>query len=78
MLGSARRREAQNWRLAQVAALGVAAGLILFPLIGFPLARKLPFGSLSDRPATAARGEGDWRGGARVDTEPSLSPSRAA
>ena len=28
LLGSARTREAQNWRLAQAAALGVAAGLI--------------------------------------------------
>ena len=30
MLGSARTREAQNWRLLEVAALGVAVGLILF------------------------------------------------
>jgi Family of unknown function (DUF6118) len=64
MLGSARAREAQNWRLAQVAALGVAAGLILFPLLGFPLARILPFGHLSDTLATAALSEDAWSGGA--------------
>src|SRR3954467_782280 len=33
MLGSARTREAQNWRLAQAAVLGIVAGLILFPLL---------------------------------------------
>jgi len=63
MLGSARAREAQNWRLAQVAALGVVAGLILIPLLGFPLARILPFG-LSDMLATAALGEDGWSAGA--------------
>src|SRR5215212_3555753 len=47
-LGSARTREAQNWRLLQAAAIGVVAGLILFPLLGFPIARILPFGHLSD------------------------------
>ena len=47
MLGSARTREAQNWRLLQAAAIGVVAGLILFPLLGFPLARHLPIGSLA-------------------------------
>ena len=63
MLGSARTREAQNWRLLEVAALGVAAGLILFPLLGFPLARNLPFGSLPDMLATAALGEDGWSAG---------------
>ena len=33
MLGSARTREAQNWRLAQAVVLGVVVGLILFPLM---------------------------------------------
>jgi hypothetical protein len=63
MLGHARTREAQNWRLLEVAALGVAAGLILFPLLGFPLARNLPFGSLPDMLATAALGEDGWSAG---------------
>ena len=63
MVGSARTREAQNWRLLEVAALGVAAGLILFPLLGFPLARNLPFGSLPDMLATAALGEDGWSDG---------------
>src|SRR6476619_4545974 len=48
MLGHARTRKAQNWSLAQAGAIGVVAGLILFPLIGFPIARNLPFGSLAD------------------------------
>src|SRR5829696_7942945 len=43
MLGHARTREAQNWRLLEVAGIGVMAGLILFPLLCFPLARILPF-----------------------------------
>src|SRR4051795_8961049 len=64
MLGSARTREAQNWSLAQAAVLGVVAGLILFPLLGFPIARNLPFGSLPDSLATAALGEDGWSAGA--------------
>ena len=60
MLGSARTREAQNWRLLQAAAIGVVAGLILFPLLGFPLARHLPIGHLPDTLATAALGEDGW------------------
>ena len=44
--------------------LGVVAGLILFPLLGFPIARNLPFGSLPDRLATAALGEDGWSAGA--------------
>jgi hypothetical protein len=64
MLRSARTREAQNWWLAQAAVLGVVAGLILFPLIGFPIARNLPFGSLADRLATAALGQDAWSAGA--------------
>ena len=64
MLGSARIREAQNWSLAQAAVLGVVAGLILFPLLGFPFARVLPFGSLPDTLATAALGEDGWSAGA--------------
>jgi hypothetical protein len=54
MLGSARTREEQNWWLAQAVVLGVLAGLILFPLLGSPIARNLPFWSLPDRLATAA------------------------
>ena len=64
MLGSARTREAQNWRLLEVAGIGVMAGLILFPLLCFPLARILPFGSLPDRLAAAALGEDGWSAGA--------------
>ena len=64
MLGSARIREAQNWSLAQAAVLGVVAGLILFPLLGFLFARVLPFGSLPDTLATAALGEDGWSAGA--------------
>ena len=63
MLGSARTREAQNWRLLEVAALGVAVGLILFPLLGFPLVRALPFTTWRDSLATAALGEEPWRAG---------------
>src|SRR5215203_739029 len=66
MLGSARTRKAQNWRLLQAVALGVAAGLVLFPLLGFPLARTLPFGSLTDMLATAALGEDGWSAGAAL------------
>src|SRR4051795_11267805 len=55
MLASARSREAQNWWLAQAAVLGVVVGLILFPLLGFPLARNLPFGSLPDTLAAWAQ-----------------------
>src|SRR3954454_14668713 len=44
MLGSARTRERQNWRLLEAGTIGVLMGLVLFPLLGFPLARNLPFG----------------------------------
>jgi hypothetical protein len=64
MLGSARTREEQNWRLLEAAVIGVVVGLILFPLLGFPLARNLPFGSLPDNLATAALGEDGWSAGA--------------
>ncbi len=40
------------------------AGLILFPVLCFPLARNLPFGSLPDRLAAAALGEDGWTAGA--------------
>jgi hypothetical protein len=63
MLGSARTCEAQNWRLLEMAALGVVVGLIVFPLLGFPLARNLPFGHLPDTLATAALGEDGWSAG---------------
>src|SRR3954470_11437527 len=63
MLGSARTREAQNWRLLEASTIGVVAGLILFPLLGFPLARNLPFGSLPDTLAAWAIGEEPWRAG---------------
>jgi hypothetical protein len=42
MLGSARTRKAQNWRLLQSAALGVAAGVILFPLLSGCVGAGLP------------------------------------
>ncbi|MFH6787387.1 DUF6118 family protein [Methylobacterium sp. MA0201] len=63
VLKSARTREAQNRRLAQVGAVGIAIGLVLFPLFGFPLARVLPFGSLPDSLAAAALGEDRWNAG---------------
>jgi hypothetical protein len=66
MIGSARTREAQNRRLLQAVAIGIAAGLILFPLLGFPIARNLPFGSLPDTLATAVLGEDGWDAGARL------------
>src|SRR6478752_7767778 len=53
MLGSARTREAQDWRLLEAGAIGVVTGLILFPLLGFPIARAVPFGSLADRLAAS-------------------------
>jgi hypothetical protein len=76
MLGSARTREAQNWRLLQAAAVGVMAGLILFPLLGFPLARSLPFGSLPDALATAVLGEDGWSGAVPIPRSgtPSMKP----
>ena len=42
---------------------GVAVGLILFPLLGFPLVRALPFTTWRDSLATAALGEEPWRAG---------------
>ena len=82
MLGSARTREAQNWRLLEAAVLGVVAGLILFPPLGFPIARNLPFGSLPDTLATAALGEDGWSAGAalmhRAPTPRTGAPSTRA
>ena len=63
MLGSARSRQAQNGRLAQAAAIGAVLGLVLFLLVGFPLARALPFGSLPDTLAASALGENRWNAG---------------
>lgn len=63
VLGSARAREAQNRRLAQAAAIGVVGGLVLFPLLGFPLARALPFGALPDSLAAWALGQDRWNAG---------------
>jgi uncharacterized membrane protein len=63
MLGSARTREVQNWRLLEAGTIGLVAGLILFPLLGFPLARNLPFASLPDTLAASAMGEDPWRAG---------------
>src|SRR3954462_1341278 len=40
-----------------------SAGLILFPLLGFPIARNLPFGHLPDTLATWAIGEDPWLAG---------------
>lgn len=63
VLDSARTREAQDKRLAQTAAVGAAVGFLLFPLLGFPLARGLPLGSLPDGLAAAALGEDRWAAG---------------
>lgn len=63
MLGSARTRRAQNRRLVQAAAVGIAAGLVCVPLLGFPLARGLPFGSLPDTLAASALGADRWSAG---------------
>lgn len=62
VLKSARSREGQNKRLAQAGAIGMVVGLVLFPLLGFPLARALPFGSLPDSLAASALGEDRWNG----------------
>jgi hypothetical protein len=77
MLGYARTREAQNWRLLQAAAIGVVAGLTLFPLLGFPIARILPFGSLPDRLAAAALGEDGWSAGSGLMQRASPAEWRA-
>lgn len=63
VLNSARTRAHQNRRLLQAAVIGLGAGLVLFPLIGFPLARGLPFGSLPDSLAASALGEDRWSAG---------------
>lgn len=63
VLGSARTREVQTRRLVQATAVGVVAGLVLFPLLGFPLARGLPFGSLPDTLAVSAVGGDRWSAG---------------
>lgn len=63
VLKSARAREAQNKRLAQAGAIGVVLGLFLFPLVGLPLARALPFGSLPDSLAASALGDDRWNAG---------------
>lgn len=62
-LGSARVRQAQNGRLAQAGAVGAVLGLVLFPLVLFPLARALPLGSLPDTLAASALGENRWNAG---------------
>ena len=43
--------------------IGAVVGLALFPLLGFPLARALPFGSLPDSLAASALGEERWNAG---------------
>lgn len=63
VLKSARAREGQNRRLVQAGAIGVVVGLVLFPLLGFSLARGLPFGSLPDSLAASALGEERWNAG---------------
>ena len=63
VLGSARTHKAQNRRLAQSVVVGIVAGLVLFPLLGFPLTRALPFGSLPDSLAASALGEDRWSAG---------------
>ncbi len=42
---------------------GVVAGLVAFPLVAFPIARALPFGSLPDSLASSALGEDRWNAG---------------
>jgi len=44
-------------------AIGAAAGLVIFPLFVFPLARFLPLGNLPDSLAASALGEDRWNAG---------------
>ncbi len=61
--GHTRMREEQRGWIIRTAAIGAAAGLLMFPLLVFPLARFLPFGNLPDSLAASALGEDRWNAG---------------
>ncbi len=72
-LGRVRTREEQRAWIIRTAAIGAAVGLLAFPLLVFPIARLLPFGSLPDGLAASALGEDHWNAGmglmSRADAE---------
>jgi len=61
--GHTRTREEQRAWIIRTAAIGAAAGLVIFPLFVFPLARFLPLGNLPDSLAASALGEDRWNAG---------------
>jgi len=61
--GHTRTREEQRAWMIRTAAIGAAVGLLAFPLLVFPLARLLPFGSLPDGLAASALGTDRWNTG---------------
>ena len=77
--------KAQNRWLAQAAGVGIAAGLILFPLLGFPLARNLALRLASGhacrlgyRRRSLARGHGHDGGGRPQKWDAIIDGSRRA
>lgn len=62
---TARQRHDQHQQLVWTALGGLAAGLIAFPLMVFPLARVLP-GRVDEGLALTALGQGGWEAGGRL------------
>ena len=63
MFGRVRTREEQRAWIIRTAAIGAAVGLLAFPLLVFPIARLLPFGSLPDGLAASALVQDRWNAG---------------
>lgn len=60
-----RTRREQRARLIRASAIGLAAGLVAFPLLVHPMARLLPTGwGIPERIATSALGRQGWDAGA--------------
>ncbi len=62
-VGHTHRREKQRAWIVRIAAIGVAVGLLAFPLLVFPIARMVPFGNLPDDLSASALGEDRWNAG---------------
>ncbi len=62
-IGHTHTREKQRAWIIRIAAIGVAVGLLAFPLLVFPIARMVPFGNLPDDLSASALGEDRWNAG---------------